>query len=71
MVCPLVVEIIHELKLMNYLPVQADKPWYIYYTQIVESLLYAMYIWNIPQPGSVQQHCILSQRLMQYFECFI
>ena len=31
MVCPPVREIIHELKLVVYILVQADKPWYNYY----------------------------------------
>ena len=31
-VCQPVWEIIHELKLVDYLFVQADKPWYIYNT---------------------------------------
>ena len=31
MVCPPVREIIHELKLVDYLLVQADKAWYDYY----------------------------------------
>ena len=31
MVCPPVGEIIHLLKLVDYLLVQADKPWYNYY----------------------------------------
>ena len=30
MVCPPVREIIHSLELVNYLLVQADKPWYMY-----------------------------------------
>ena len=31
MVCPPVREIIHSLKLVDYLLIQADKPWYNYY----------------------------------------
>ena len=30
-VCPLVHKIIHSLKLVDYLHVQVDKPWYNYY----------------------------------------
>ena len=30
-VCPPVREIIHELRLVDYLHVQADNPWYNYY----------------------------------------
>ena len=34
MVCPPVREIIHSLKLVDYLHVQADKPWYNYYIKL-------------------------------------
>ena len=33
-VCPHVRKIIHSLKLMDYLHVQADNPWYNYYVTI-------------------------------------
>ena len=35
MVCPPVREIIHSLKLMDYLPLQADTPWYNCYIMII------------------------------------
>ena len=32
-VCPPVRKIIHSLKLMDYLHIQVDKPWYNYYSE--------------------------------------
>ena len=39
MVCPPIREIIHSLKLVDYLLVQADRPWYIYYVSAVMSIV--------------------------------
>ena len=47
MICPPVREIIHSLKLLDYLPVQADKPWYNYYIILLvqaDKPLYNYYI---------------------------
>ena len=43
MVSPLVLEIIHSLKLVDYLSVHADKPWHSY--NIIRALMY-MYKFN-------------------------
>ena len=45
-VCPPVRKIIHSLKLVDYLHVQADKPWYNYYVNSEDT-------GEIISPGSV------------------
>ena len=43
-VCPPVRKIIHSLKLVNYLHIQADNPWYNYYLKYYALLLQSRYV---------------------------
>ena len=46
-VCPPVRKIIHSLKLVDYLHVQADNPWYNYYLTPGQTKLNMQKDWNI------------------------
>ena len=46
MVCPPALEIIHEVKLIDYLFAQADKPWYNYYYLVAWGGGRRVYVWG-------------------------